>query len=247
MVTGSNCVLYYGEELPDRAASRRMIGTVVLQPYHPLVQSGDFAAYFPNCRRFVYWNPTGIHCAELVSLERSVRFECWDPRWKIARLDLRDSRTQEYVVETGINLLGSNGDTHGLFVDDLDLWAHGRRRAAAKRVLERVAAAAGDQFSWFMNRGFPLWRTTDNLYAVLLEELTADDVAEGSLTDAAWISRFVLPPVRRARTNGTQVFAVSYRSAGATPPAGLPAELATLTDLTLYGTPKLDDWPEELR
>lgn len=244
-------VMYYGEALPNLHATRTLTDCdVVLQPYHPLVRSAQFEAYFPDCRRFVYWNPTGIYGERLIELQRPIRLEHWDPRWKIARFDLTDEATQDYVVDDGIEALGPDRDIHGLFVDDLDLWTQGRRRPAIRRVLDRVAAKAGADFSWFFNRGFPLWPDTPHLHAVLLEELTPYDVEQRSIADAVWINRAVLRPLEKAKRAGVRAYALTY-GIDEPPPmtlAPVSARLAGLTDETIYGkAPNLAEWPKELR
>lgn len=242
--------MYYGEALPNlRAAQALQDCDVVLQPYHPLVRSGQFDAYFPHCRRFVYWNPSGVYGENLIGLAQPVRLEVWDPRWKIARLDLTDEATRAYVVDYAVTTLSGAG-VDGLFVDDLDLWSQGRRQGALRAVLDSVAVKAGDEFRWFFNRGFPMWRGTPNLHAVMLEELTPYDVEHRGVADESWLNRVVLPPLERAKRADVRAYAMTY---GIDPPepfplAGVSARLAALTDGIVYGkAPALAEWPEELQ
>ncbi|HEX8627702.1 MAG TPA: hypothetical protein VF755_05975, partial [Catenuloplanes sp.] len=204
-MTTPRCVVYYGQELPDQAAARSLRdATVVLQTYHPLVRSARYAAWFPHCRRFVYWNPTGVPGDVLATLDRQLRLADWDPTWRLARVDPRDEATREYVVQQAVAALGTAADVHGLYVDDLDRWAI-RRQSVARLVLAQVRAAAGREFHWVLNRGFGCWAAAlPRLHAVTLEGLAPPDVDALGPSDAAWVRRVVLPPVRRARRAGVR-------------------------------------------
>jgi hypothetical protein len=119
-----------------------------------------------------------------------------------------------------------------------------------QEVLGRVTAKAGGNFRWILNRGFPLWRDTPQLHAVMLEELTPYDLEHRAAADEAWLNRTVLPPLERAKRAGVRAYAMTY-GIDRPPPAptgGVSARIAALTDATVYGeAPALDEWPEELR
>jgi hypothetical protein len=243
-------IFYYGCELPaNRAAAAALRDTaIVLQPYHPLLVTGQFADYFPQCSLFVYWNPTGVPEADLAGAGPGIALLAPDPVWHLARLDLRSAAARRFAAGRGLGALRAGGPAAaGLFVDDLDLWA-GADPDAALAVVQSVRAGAGRAVRLFVNRGFSFWPQLAGLDAVLLEELTpaiADRLGAG---DQLWVREQVVPAVRAARSGGAACFGLTYEVAPETAPTGEAArELAELTDGVLRGCRSLDEWPEEFR
>ncbi len=244
-------MFYYGRELPpDRARAARLRQVkVVLQPYHPLLTSDRFAAYFPHCSLFVYWNPTGVPAELLEGASTRVKVLDPDPVWNLARLDLRSAATRRFAVRQGLQALHRSGScVAGLFVDDLDLWSAASDQDAAMAVISSVLAEAGQHVSLFVNRGFALWPRLPDLDAALLEEITPGLVDRMSEPDMTWVEHFVLPAVRDARRRGAAIIGLTYEPAPEAPPrAAASVELAALSDSVLHGCRSLDIWPKEVR
>jgi hypothetical protein len=254
-------IFYYGCELPARrdAAAALRDAAVVLQPYHPLLATGQFADYFPHCSLYVYWNPTGVPAADLAGADPGIALLAPDPVWNLARLDLRSAAARQFAARRGLLALRAGGPAAtGLFVDDLDLWSQaGPDQDAALAVVQAVLTAAGREVGLFVNRGFACWPRLAGLSApagparldaVLLEELTpalADRLGAG---DQQWIREQVVPAARAARSGGAACFGLTYEPGPEAPPAGDAArELAALTDGVLRGCRSLDQWPEDFR
>jgi hypothetical protein len=243
-------IFYYGCEPPaNRAAAAGLRdAAIVLQAYHPLLGTGQFADCFPHCALYVYWNPTGVPAAELADAGAGIALLDPDPVWNLARLDLGSAAARRFSARRGLGALRAAGPAAaGLFVDDLDLWA-GDGQDAALAVVQSVQAGAGRPVGLFVNRGFSFWPRLAGLDAVLLEELTpalADRLGDG---DQRWVREQVVPAVRAARLGGAACFGLTYETGPQAPPAGAAArELAELTDGVLRGRRSLDQWPEELR
>jgi hypothetical protein len=243
-------IFYYGCAPPaNRVAAAALRDTaIILQPYHPLLASGQFADCFPECSLFVYWNPTGVPEADLAGAGPGIALLAPDPVWHLARLDLRSAAARRFAADRGLRALRAGGPTAaGLFVDDLDLWA-GADPDAALAVVQSVLAGAGRPVALFVNRGFSFWPRLPGLEAVLLEELTPAIADRLGGEDQLWIREQVVPAVRAARSGGAACFGLSYEAGPEPTPAGLAArELAELTDGVLHGRRSLDEWPEELR
>jgi hypothetical protein len=254
VVTGEmrTAIFYYGCELPpSRTATAQLRdAAVVLQAYHPLLATAQFADYFPHCSLYVYWNPTGVPAADLDGAGPGIALLATDRVWNLARLDLRSAPARQFAARRGLLALRAAGPAAaGLFVDDLDLWAEpGADQDAALQVVQAVLAGAGREVGLFVNRGFAFWPRLPGLDAVLLEELTpalADRLEAG---DQAWIRARVVPAVRAARSAGAACFGLTYEPGPETSPAGAAArELAELTDGVLRGRRSLDQWPEDFR
>ena len=243
-------IFYYGCELPaNRAATARLTGAaIVLQPYHPLLTTGQFADYFPRCSLFVYWNPTGVPAAVIAGAGPAVRLLAPDPVWDLARLDLRSAATRRFAVRQAMLALSSSGPGGaGLFVDDLDRWATCDQEAAFS-VVQSVNKAARREIRLFVNRGFPFLSRLSNIDAVLLEELTPGLVDRMTAGDQHWVDRQVLPVLRQVRRRGAACFGLSYEPPPETEPQSAASrKLAQLTDSVLHGRRSLDVWPEGLR
>jgi hypothetical protein len=245
-------IFYYGCELPaSRAATTALRdAAVVLQAYHPLVATGQFADYFPHCSLYVYWNPTGVPADDLEGAGPGIALLAPDPVWNLARLDLRSAAARQFAARRGLLALRAAGPAAaGLFVDDLDRWAQpGPDQDAALAVVKSVLAGAGRPAGLFVNRGFAFWPRLPGLDAVLLEELTpalADGLNAG---DQLWVREQVVPAVAAARAGGAACFGLTYEPGPEAPPAGDAArELAELTDGVLHGCRSLDQWPEDFR
>jgi len=254
MVTGPmrTAIFYYGCEVPaGRAAAARLRDTaVVLQAYHPLLATGQFADWFPHCSLYVYWNPTGVPADDLADAGPGVALLAPDPVWNLARLDLRSAAARQFAARRGLLALRAAGPgAAGLFVDDLDRWAApGPDQDAALGVVQAVLASAGRPVGLFVNRGFAFWPRLPGLDAVLLEELTPA-LADGlGADDQLWVRERVVPAVRAARDGGAACFGLTYERGPEAPPAGDAArELAELTDGVLRGCRSLDQWPEDFR
>lgn len=244
-------MFYYGSNLPAgrAAAAALQHAKIVLQPYHPLLTADKFAAYFPHCSLFVYWNPTGVPAGALSGAAERVKVLGADPVWNLARLDLRSAATRRFAVSRGLRALQQSGTcVAGLFVDDLDLWSGATRQDAAVAVVRAVLAQSGRDVSLFVNRGFALWPRLPDIAAVLLEEITPGLVDRMPEPDVAWVEGSVLPAIRAVRERGAEIFGLSYEP----PPEDLPrraasAQLAELSDAVLHGCRSLDVWPEDLR
>jgi hypothetical protein len=245
-------IFYYGCELPPRrdAAAALRDAAVVLQAYHPLLATGQFADYFPHCSLYVYWNPTGVPAGDLAGAGPGIALLAPDPVWNLARLDLRSAAARQFAARRGLLALRAGGPAAaGLFVDDLDLWSRpGPDQDAALAVVSSVLAGAGRPAGLFVNRGFAFWPRLAGLDAVLLEELTPA-LADGlGADDQQWIREQVVPAARAARRGGAACFGLSYEPGPEAPPSGAAArELAELTDGVLHGCRSLDQWPEDLR
>ncbi|MGO8730058.1 MAG: hypothetical protein ACLPN6_23065 [Streptosporangiaceae bacterium] len=247
----TSAIFYYGRDLPSqsaRTASLRQV-KVVLQPYHPLLTSDRFAAYFPHCPLFVYWNPTGVPPDALRGVSQHIRLLDPDPVWNLARLDLHSAATRRFAVGRGLRALRESGScVTGLFVDDLDLWSAAEGQDAAMAVISSVLAEAGQHVSLFVNRGFGLWPRMPGMDAVLLEEITPGLVDRMPEPDMTWVQRCVLPAVRQVRQRGTAIIGLTYETEPEQPPRCPAAlELADLSDSLLHGCRSLDIWPKEVR
>jgi hypothetical protein len=246
-----SAIFYYGLDLPpDKARAMRLRDAmVVLQPYHPLLTGDLFAAYFPHCSLFVYWNPTGVQPEALRGVSERIELLGVDPAWGLVRLDLRSAATRRFAVSQGLRALHDSGAcVDGLFVDDLDLWSGGRRQVAAATLVSTLLADADRDVGLFLNRAFSFWPKIPDLRAVLLEELTPGMVARMAPGEVEWVKRKVLPAVRRARRLGTAIFGLTYDPVPeATAQCGLSAELGELSDQIITACRSLDTWPEELR
>lgn len=220
---------------------------VVLQPYHPLLVEDRFAAYFPHCSLFVYWNPTGVPADDLKAATERVDVLEPDPVWNLVRLDLRSAATRRFVIRQGLRALHDSGTcVTGLFIDDLDLWSGGDDQDAAVVAVSSVRAQAGRDVRLFVNRGFPLWPRLPDIDAVLLEQITPGLVNRMTETDVAWVEQDVLPAVRAVRERGAAVFGLTYEPTLETDPCcAASVELANLSDSVLHGCRSLDIWPEE--
>jgi len=97
-------IFYYGCELPaSRAATTALRdAAVVLQAYHPLVATGQFADYFPHCSLYVYWNPTGVPADDLAGAGPGIALLAPDPVWNLARLDLRSAAARQFAARRGL-------------------------------------------------------------------------------------------------------------------------------------------------
>lgn len=245
----SELILYYGTECPTRHRTSQLGDTtmVVLQPYHPLCLSGTFEDYFPNCRRFVYWNPTSADPDALDASGRHVPVLGHDATWNLTRLDLRRIAARRFAVQRGLEALATPG-VHGLFVDDLDLWARVPDRRQARRVLRSVLDHGGGDVRWVVNRGFWFWHLLPTLEAVVLENLAPADIDRMEPAERAWVRNVALRALRRVRDRHIAVYSLTY---DATVPSSetmssTAAELSAFVRETLFGNRELDRWPAEL-
>lgn len=246
--TGQPPVIYYGTELPARSRARRLRDTsVVLQPYHPLCQTGGFADYFPHARRFVYFNPTAVQAGLLATPQVRAAIVGYDPAWDLERLDLRSAAARRFAAAQGRAALRVEG-VHGLFVDDLDRWDHPGDRPHAHAVLRAVMAGRPRPAAWFVNRGFGFWEGLPGLAAGLLEELSPyrlDHMGPGELS---WVSSVVLGALRHAQARGADIHCLTYDPAdlGWQPRGDAARAVAAAAGHPLLARRLLDRWPHML-
>lgn len=74
---------------------------VVLQPYHPLCQSGAFDDYFRYVRRFVYWNPTGLNPQMLAEHDQWIHQPGRRHTRAVIRALIEDHRDAELFINRG--------------------------------------------------------------------------------------------------------------------------------------------------
>lgn len=240
-------IIYYGTTTPARERTRRLRDVaVVLQLYHPLCQSGAFADYFPNARRFVYFNPTAA-TPPLTDPKVQAATLGYDATWNLERLDLRRAAARRFATAQGLSALTVAG-AHGLFVDDLDRWDHPAGRCHARAVLRAVASEHPQPPAWFFNRGFGFWKRMPCLTGALLESLTPYQVDRMGPSDLTWVTRVVLPALRHARAAGMELHCLTYDHAavGWQPHGAAALALATLTGQPLFAGRDLDQWPATL-
>jgi len=242
----SKTLIYYGMEIPSISASRASLYTnVVMQAYNPLCFNGYYEKFFPNAERFVYWNPARIPVAEVGTMPiRSAD-------GVLANIDLSVASSREFVIQRALEVMKTNG-AHGLFVDDMDHWCiTGEDRVNALSLLTD-ARIAGIPF--FLNRAFPLAPSIKNLKAVLLENLSAEDIKAANSGDLAWYESFVKLhlPVLKNRQPKTDIVALTYKTGSLT---GYPdterrdaliAMLNSFTDETVFSEISLNTLPPSL-
>lgn len=206
----SGVSIYFGVEHPGEPVLARIReGDVVLEPFHPLVRDGGFADVFPNCRRYVYVNPTTVDPWLYDRMVDPPPITGRDERWGLPRLDLDRPESLDFAVEQAVAAFAADGGrSTGLFVDDLDRMLPERPELAVE-YLARVGEATPVEPRWFLNRGFALWPLVEALDAVLLEDLAPDVVGFGSVDESRWMDD-VLAAVRGVRARGVRVHALSY-------------------------------------
>jgi hypothetical protein len=231
----SAVAIYFGVEPPATAIAGALgAGDVVLEPFHPLVRHGGFAEAFPDCRRYVYVNPTTVDPWLYDRLDSPPPITGRDERWGLPRLDLDAPAALDFAVDRAVEAFAADdGRCTGLFVDDLDLLLPDRAELAIE-YLARVGGATGREPRWFLNRGFALWHRVEALDAVLLEDLSPDVSGYGSADELRWLYEDVVPAVRTVRARGVRVHALSYAdqrpSRDLVPDRALQWRLASLID-----------------
>ena len=241
-------IIYYGTEFPARKRARHLRNAiVVLQPYHPLCESGGFADYFPHAQRFVYFNPTAAPTALLTDpLVRAATLE-YDATWDLERLDLRSSVARDFAVRQGQLALRIDG-VHGLFVDDLDRWDNAAGRPHACAVLSALMASHTCPIAWFVNRGFGFWEHLPGLAAALLEELGPYQLDHMDNSEFSWAATVVLEALRHACIRGVNVYSLTYDPVAAEwqPLGPAAAAVAAATGQPLLARRHFDRWPQTL-
>lgn len=241
-------VIYYGTDLPLQIQSQQLRDAiVVLQPYHPLCQSGEFANYFPDARRFVYFNPTAVHERLLTDPEVQTAILSHDPAWDLYRLDLRRVAARRFVIKQGLIAMQVAG-VHGLFVDDLDKWDYPSGRRYARTVLMDIVRGHDRQIEWFVNRGFGFWNHLPSISAVLLEELSPYQLDRMDPLQLSWVRTVVLRALNLARSRGAAMYSLTYDMAaiGWQPRGSAASKVAALTGEPLFAQRHLDRWPDAL-
>jgi hypothetical protein len=241
-------IIYYGTELPMRSRARQVRdAVVVLQPYHPLCEFGGFADYFPNARRFVYFNPTAAHARLLTDPHVKAATLGYDAIWDLERLDLRCGAARRFAIAQGQMALRIPG-VHGLFVDDLDRWDDPAGRRHARAVLGAVTAARTCPTAWFVNRGFGFWKRLPGLAAVLLEELSPYQLDRMDPWELSWVTTVVLRALRYGCSCGADVYSLTYDPAavGWQPRGAAASAVAALAGEPLLARRHLDRWPDML-
>jgi hypothetical protein len=246
--TGHTPIFYYGTELPIRERARQLrAATVVLQPYHPLCQTGRFADYFPHARRFVYFNPTAVQPGLLTDPQVRTAILGYDATWDLERLDLRSAAVRRFAIAQG-QLASRIEGVHGLFVDDLDRWDHPEGRPHARAVLDAVMAGRTRPAPWFVNRGFGFWDCVPDLAAALLEELSPYQLDHMGPGELSWVSTVVLRALSHARTCGADVYCLTYdpAAAGWQPRGAAARAVAAVAGEPILARRLLDSWPHML-
>lgn len=239
-------VVFHGMTLPDREWAVRLQADVVLQPYHPIVQSQSFGEWFPLARRFVYVNPTAVDRQRRSDVTERMLVHDPDDIWGLPRLRLPEFL--DWAVEDAV-LIGLGEGVDGLFVDDLDrLTVSPARRDLAIEYARRVAQGAS--CTLYVNRAFEVIDRLESLEAVLVEDLDRDLAQPGG---AAWVAQLVLPTLQRAHHRGIRLHRLEYDADGLARPGGLtpvtgPAQRprsqvdTVLTSTLRLPEPALDCW-----
>lgn len=241
-------IFYYGTDLPERERAMQLRDViVVLQPYHPLCERGQFTDYFPHARRLVYFNPTAAHARLLTDFRTKVATLGYDATWDLERLDLRSAAARRFAAAQGQMALRIDG-VHGLFVDDLDRWDHTTDRRHMHAVLEAVTASRTCPTAWFINRGFGFWKHLPGLVAALLEELSPYQLDHMDPLELSWVTTVVLRALRHARARGVDVYSLTYDPAavGWQPRGRAASAVAAVTGEPLLARRHLDRWPHIL-
>lgn len=241
----TNLVLYYGTEMPDLDAARITVDThVVLQPYHPIVMSGEFRRVFPEARRFVYVNPTAIDPWRLDRSEVKPPLLEVDDEWSLPRIDLSATAGWRTALDEAAWALDSGPEqVHGVFIDDLDRVDS----ATAQAFIADLRARVGWTPALFINRGFHVWPGLA-LDAVLVEDVRGGDVRDDDPAGLSrWVAEAVVPSLVDARTRGSAVHRVEYADTSSRHDHSedqLPADLFDSVWMTAPRT--LDEWPTPL-
>jgi len=208
-------IIYHGTENPDPEWANALTDhIVVLQPYHQIVQNGEFADWFPGVQRHLYVNPTSV---DLERCQISADLVFYDPqdRWHLPRLRIPEGL--EFALRDARRLSEIEG-VDGLFVDDVDLLER-TNRAAALRYLREVSKSGTVPLS--INRGFALLDELPAVTAVLLENQDRDAKhSYGRVMLQSYASN-----VTRAAKRGAQVHRLEYGPAPDSDP--VPREMAT--------------------
>ena len=209
---------------------------VVLQPYHPIVQSGTYANWFPHARRFVYVNPTAVDRVRCSDVTDAMVFHDPDDPWGLPRLRFPDHLA--FAVNDALAIARRPG-VHGVFVDDLDrMLTTPFERAVAVAYVRTIAASTGAAL--YINRAFTILDDLDGVEAVLVEDIDRNAESPDAI---AWLNDVVLPVLTRARQRGVRVHALGYDADPAGRTAGIESLLAAVTTSSArLPHPRLDEW-----
>jgi len=208
-------IIYHGTENPEPKWAGALVDhIVVLQPYHPIVQTEEFAKWFPGVDRHVYVNPTSV---DLERCQVSTDLVFYDPqdRWQLPRLRIPEGL--EFALDDAKRLAGLEG-VDGLFVDDVDLLERTNRSAALNYLW---SVSEGGTVPLSINRGFALLDDLPAVTAILLENQDHDAIHDYG---RAMLQAYA-PHVARAAKRGAQVHRLEY---GPAPDQDrVPREMAT--------------------
>ena len=184
-----DCIIYYGTEIPSPKKTLPLENThIILQDYHPLVQEGMFKAFFPNCVRYLYWNPSRIPIAQFEKLPDQPPILGIDQTWGTVYLDLGQERGMAFALRNALALLTPERGAHGLFVDNADDWCGSLQAIRTlKSLLDSVYAGnAYFETKFSLNRGFPLWHNTKGIASVILEDFDLDSLLHEDEQSFLW-------------------------------------------------------------
>ncbi|MFZ4712728.1 MAG: hypothetical protein ACOYL6_03365 [Bacteriovoracaceae bacterium] len=173
MLGKKDVLFYYGLETPPLSTTLGLSDSyIILQDYHPLVQQGVFAEYFPLADRYLYWNSCKVPKSLCHLPPEEIVFAEYQAEWDCYILDLKRPMHREILILKAIELMSHFG-VQGLFVDDLDVWSDNpQRQKILLNFLDELETRLPQNFSYIFNRGFPFWsKKSDKLKAVLIEDV----------------------------------------------------------------------------
>jgi hypothetical protein len=254
-----DCLLYYGTEIPTPALNPDASPShIVLQEYHPLVQTGLFQDYFPHSKRFLYWNPCKIWVGDGADPSlHQLPSKDYCMNWRTKTLNLETPKAWSYSIDKALSLLHHDG-IDGLFVDDLDvLSADETSQTLALDLMNELDKRAQRPVTYFLNRGSFAWNKIKNIEAILLEGLYAAFPFLATASERAWLQHYLLAPLRllKARRPTLPVFSLRYPTkpieapspvdeVGAETCECLMQELQSLITKELTTNKQVDTWPQ---
>ena len=221
-------------------SGRDPAGDLVLQPYHSILQTGTYADWFPQARRFVYVNPTATD--PLRRPDVPAGFACSTtprtvgaPRLRLPMaLDwtVADSASRSPLARRGRHLrrrprppAGNPG------------WARAGRRLRPPRQREPTETAI------FVNRASRSSTPLGPVEAVLVEDAAGELASPAA---AIWLQHVVVPALSRAAPAARRIDRLDYGAGAAVPDRTVSEIEATVDSLTTSTArlphPCLDQW-----
>ena len=190
-----NTVLFHGTADARPRLGAVVEADVVLQPYHPIVQAGTYADWFPLARRFVYVNPTAADRAAATRRDR--RHGLRRPARPMAAAAVAAPRERSTGPSPTRWSIGRAARLDGIFVDDLDRLLV-RRRGGTSPSATSAGSPPRPVPSIYVNRAF-----------AILDALPGSRPSSSRTSTASWFRRaapwldeVVLPALTRARRRG---------------------------------------------